>query len=532
MKSKRLLWILLPILLTCQLWFTYISFHYPFMGIYVAKKADHWEVKNFEANVPYLQMGLQIGDVILKIDDHDPERFFTVKNFAQIEQANKLLISRNHHTYEITTDGATIKFSIFAYSLLGELLCLCIAIMLYLDHSGSRSARFLSFIFFIGGLAFMSLEASPRGDVLAKILITSIVMSLPFLFLHFLIVFFNEKGEQNFPYKFLYTCYGLIGLVSLPSIAYFTSLPAYTYFYYYEVITRVSFLSGSLMVVGFLIYIYMKFRKTQSYFSGIVRTVWTSFMISFMPLALFSFLPEAIWNKAMITPYITGMCTLFFPLSFFYLLSAQKIYHVQLILRRVLAALVIAVIPSAMMMIFIIPLFQNAFSWQRVIFIFLFTVTLISILLYSLEAIMSGFEAFLFPRKHRLQLTLKKIADDLSHLQSFRELQELILVDIVRTLQVASGAIVFQYEHDIDIMSEGDMEPEQIKQALTDPTPSTKQMYAVYEINRHEEYTSFLILGPKKTNTLFHKEELQWLKVVVSNLATSLENLYLIRKLT
>jgi two-component system, NarL family, sensor histidine kinase ComP len=57
-------------------------------------------------------------------------------------------------------------------------------------------------------------------------------------------------------------------------------------------------------------------------------------------------------------------------------------------------------------------------------------------------------------------------------------------------------------------------------------------LYTCIEINSHEDYTSYLIMTRKKTNTLLGKEELQWLNIMISYLAVSLENVHLIRKLT
>lgn len=172
--------------------------------------------------------------------------------------------------------------------------------------------------------------------------------------------------------------------------------------------------------------------------------------------------------------------------------------------------------------------FQSDLTLERAMFSFLFIVSIISFLLYSLEHFMAKLEVVMFPRKFYLQSALKKISNDLSSIKSFRELKELILLNIVNTIQVSGGAIVFQYNNDIEIIDEGDIDHNQIKMAIQSPNDSD---YTVYEINRHEEYTSYLVLTAKKTNTFIGQEETQWLDVVLSNLGISLENLYLIRRL-
>jgi two-component system sensor histidine kinase ComP len=61
---------------------------------------------------------------------------------------------------------------------------------------------------------------------------------------------------------------------------------------------------------------------------------------------------------------------------------------------------------------------------------------------------------------------------------------------------------------------------------------SDESEYTVFPINHHEEYNSYLVMTRNKTNTHLNLEEKQWLGLIISYLAVSLENLYLIRKLT
>lgn len=45
--------------------------------------------------------------------------------------------------------------------------------------------------------------------------------------------------------------------------------------------------------------------------------------------------------------------------------------------------------------------------------------------------------------------------ENLGTISSFRELKDMVLVDIVSTLQVTGGAIVFQYKDEVEIICEG-----------------------------------------------------------------------------
>jgi two-component system sensor histidine kinase ComP len=141
-------------------------------------------------------------------------------------------------------------------------------------------------------------------------------------------------------------------------------------------------------------------------------------------------------------------------------------------------------------------------------------------------------ERFMFPRKHALQAALKRISKDLTSTSSFRELKDLILLDIVNTLQVYGGAIVFKYRDSTEIISEGEIDQTEIERLIDQEHPQEHPELMCFEINRHEEYTSYLIMTRKKSNTRLGLEEVQWLNLIISYLAVSLENVYLIRKLT
>ena len=168
---------------------------------------------------------------------------------------------------------------------------------------------------------------------------------------------------------------------------------------------------------------------------------------------------------------------------------------------------------------------------EKLFFSFLLILTIISFLLYLLEYFVTKLDPIMFPYKYHLQNALKKIALNLRTIKSFRELKEIILVDIVNTLQVEGGAIVFKYHNEIETISEGKLDLVNLKQALG-ADALDDSVYSLFEINQNEEYASYLITTKKKNNTLLGLEESQWLGLIISYLAVSLENLYLIRKLT
>jgi two-component system sensor histidine kinase ComP len=137
----------------------------------------------------------------------------------------------------------------------------------------------------------------------------------------------------------------------------------------------------------------------------------------------------------------------------------------------------------------------------------------------------------MFPKKNQLQSALKKIAKNLGSVTSFREFKEIILVDLVSALQVYGGAIAFKYKESVEIIGHGDIELAAVEQMVSSGHWNYEE-FSCFEINRHEEYTSYLIMTQKKTRTLLGLEERQWLNLIITYLTVSLENVHLIRKLT
>jgi two-component system sensor histidine kinase ComP len=223
---------------------------------------------------------------------------------------------------------------------------------------------------------------------------------------------------------------------------------------------------------------------------------------------------------------------LFFPISFAYLLASNQLYDIGMVVRRVISAAVLTILPCALFMAAYAVIFPREADAKHLLFIFFFLVIIISLLLYSMEYFTTKFERFLFPRKHVLHSALKKISRNLGSISSFRELRDIILVDIVNTLEVKGGAVVIHYGGDMEIISQGEIGESEVKKLLNSSSLFHHPLYTCIEINSHEDYTSYLIMARKKTNTLLGKEELQWLNIMISYLAVSLENVHLIRKLT
>jgi len=535
MKNFKLIisFVVIPILIGMQAWFLYVSIRYPHLGINLIENGKgQWIIEKLDKESVSVRLGLEVGDVVTKINGNPPEKHFTVYKWRNIEQADTIEVSREGVPITFHVLAGKDIFTVTSFSYAGAVLSFFIAIILQKKIRTSKSAVYLSYVFFTIGITFTSLGASIRGDVLGKYIITVSMMLVPIVFLHFLIVFLKEKGEIQLPYRYVHYFYSLIILLSLLRI---TDIFVYSNYNIHQFSANVSilfFILGCLLNFIVLTYVYYKHRREASHFSIILKTIRFSLVISFAPLIFLSLLPLYLYkSEELVSSFYTSWFVLFFPLTFAYLIATKQLFDIHIVLRRVINTVIIALIPSLAIVLSTLLLFPDESSAQHLVIVFLLSLIVFSAILYSLEYLTTKLEAVLFPRKYYLHTALKKIAKNLEQISSFRDLRDIILVDIVNTLEVHGGAIVFQNPFSMETIKEGEIDTEEIERLIGSGVFEHPN-YMFLEITSNEEHTSYLVMTRKKTNTRLGLEEIHWLNMIISYLAVSLENVHLIRKLT
>lgn len=522
--------LILVLLLAAQIWFAYITMQHPYLGINLSKNADEWTVSSLDKSTDGL-VKLEVGDQILKIDGVNPDDYFSAKYWRTIEQADSIKIMRNGTPLIVDVGDVQNSFSVGTLPLLAEAVSLLMAVLLYFKLGRTPSARFLALVFFIIGLAFMSLGASARGDALGKYLIINAVLLTPIVFLHFLLVLLSEKGNISLNVRYMKYLYGLSFAHMVLFLGLF--LPAFAYYInkYNTIISLPYFVFGIVINFFVLIYLYRKHRRNILYLSTIIKTIWVSLVISFSPVIILSFLPQIIFGQEWIGSIYTAWFILFLPLSFTYLIATERLYDIPNVVRRILFTALMAVIPSGIIVAASVFLFTPQADMERLAIQFILIEALITFILYSLEYITTKLNKFMFPHKYYLQQALGKIARDLATISSLREIKEIVLVDIMKTLQVYGVAIVFKFTEELETISIGEIDLCKVERHIADGRLNCDEC-TIFPINRHEEYSSFLVVTKKKANTMLVLEEHEWLNLIITYLSVSLENIYLIRKLT
>lgn len=534
MKYKKVFLILVLVLIGLQAWFGYLRFRYPSLGINLeSTNTGQWVVSFLDYDGEKIQLDVRPGDRIIRIDENEPELHSSVQKWRMIEQADQLEIERDGERILLDLRSVENSFKHDVLPIFVEIICFLSAFLLYKKVKNSKSALFLAILFVDIGITFMCLLASSRGDMLAKLLLQVALSLVPVAFLHFLAVFFKEKSGVSIRLnrlRFIYIPVVVQGIVWISWIG--RDYINYEMFRFNASLCLLTFLCGMLINFSILFYFYYKYRHENSHLASILRFVIVAMVVSFSPVVSLSFIPTILYGNELVSSYITSWFVLIFPLAFAYLIVTKQIYDIHMVLRRVAFTIVMAMVPALLLTSVNFIFFYEFFSIRIGFWFFVFCLIMLTFLLYTAEHIYTRMERLMFPRKYLLQTALKKIAKNLTTASSFRDLKDLILVDIVNTLEVYGGAIVIKHQDHIELIREGDIDESEVKRMVGDEELAEHPDLIGFEINRNEAYTSYLIMTHKRANTHLVLEEVQWLGLIVSYLAVSLENVYLIRKLT
>jgi two-component system sensor histidine kinase ComP len=507
-------------------------FRYPLMGITVEREyKSGFMINRVDSFSEGARLGLKAGDIVTSVNGGNPENYWTVYRFGKLDQVDTMSVLRDGVLMNFKTNSA---FSFYLYNniyVIVEISSLLIAYLMYKKIKMSASSRAISVMFLIIALIFMSLGASVRGDPTGKVVLCAGLIIIPVAIYQFLRAFLKEKANIHLPSRFLKPVYYFFAVMFGMYTLIFMDSP-YTYPVYKFMGNVVLFFCaiGICSNLFLLVYIYAQNRRKKNNLTIIIKTVFFSAFCALSPVIFFSFIPLFVFGKSWIDLLYTSWSIFILPLTFVYLLATRRLYDIDMIIRRILFTTAIALIPSFIFTAVIKIIFPVEATPERLVFLFLTLLFTSSFILYSLENLTTKLEPVLFPRKHRLQLALKKISGNLGMISSFREMKDTILVDIVETLEVVGGAIVFQYKDGMETILEGDLQKEQVE-ALIASEVMDSSFYTCFIISRQEEYTSYLVVAPKKATTLLGMEEINWLNLIITYLAVSLENVQLIRKL-
>lgn len=535
MKKMRRRWLfsLAVVVILLQCWTIYYTIRNPYMGIAISKTNDQVVVEYIEEGSGGETLGILPGDILLSINGSDPEKYPSIQKFATVDQADVLLISRNHDQIQYETRMLPTYFIYDYFYAIAESMNLLLVIFVLRKIKPTPSSYWLSAILTTVAIVFMSMSSSIRGDSLSKYLISGGMLIVPLLLIHFICAFMKEKGHIQLRVRLLKPAWTLVFIMLGITLSYFVNAPMTHFIYTFsKKAVLIGTVIGILCNAFLLIYLYFKHRIINKSIVLIIKSISLALICAIAPLLLLSLVPRLLFGHAWIDSVHTSYFLFVLPITFVYLLATRRLYDVDQIVRRILFIAAIALIPSFLLTAAGKVLFiYGAKEESQVLFFFILWATLF-LLLYTLEYLVTRVESALFPRNFKLKQVLKKIAKDLGNTSTMQELKDHILHDIVETLEAEGAAIVFTNKdtNALNIIVSGEINEQQIRQALIH-SHELSAPFSCFEITRHEENSSYLIVTAKKSGAMLGQDDLNWLRLVLSYLAVAMENVQLIRKL-
>lgn len=525
--------IMLVFFLLYQAWAFILLYQHPIIGINLRKSIDNqWVVAQIDSASIVTKSDIRLGDIVVAINETNPNNYWAVKKWGTADQAHSIRIDRDGQAFEVIVNNQSSPAAYDIIALLAELFSLFVAGIIYRKAGKSGSSLYLSAVFLDIAFIFLSLATSARGDPTGRFMIGVFMLLLPAIFLQFFCVFLKERVSIKIPFFSLKRYRQIVAVFVVLQLSYFIDHPASLPLNQsIRMIGLIASVLGILIDLGVLLYFYVKFRQENNAVATMIKTVFWSLFFSVSPIVFFSFVPQIIFGHEWVTSLHMSWFLFLFPLTFAYLLTTRRLYDVDMIMRRILFTIVVAAAPALFLTTMLRFIFPTDASTERLVLSFWLLLSTGTLMLYSVENITTKLMPVMFPRKYRLQMALTKLSTGLGSISSFQEMKDMILADLVETLEVTGGAIVFWYGNGPEVILEGDIAQQEVEELIRSGEWRNPTDYTCFEVSRQEEYTSYLIMGKKRSGTVLGLEEIQWMGLIIHYLAVALENVHLIRKL-
>lgn len=533
-NRRRLLFTLVVVVVLLQSWTAYYTIHNPYMGIFISKSENNQVVvESVESGRGGEKLGILPGDIIISINGYDPSRYPSIQKFGTVDQVESLFVFRNGEKIQYETKELPSYFVYDYFYAVAEGMNLLLVFFVLRKIKPTRSSYWLSATLTTVAIVFMSMSSSIRGDSLSKYLISAGMLMVPLMLIHFICAFMKEKGQIELKAWLLKPAWGFICVMLGITSVYFANLSVtHSIYVYSKKAVLIGAVLGILCNAFLLVYLFFKYRTQNKSIVLIIKSISLALICALAPILLLSLVPRLLFGHAWMDTVHTSYFLFVLPITFVHLLATRRLYDVDQIVRRILFIAGIALVPSFLLTAIVKVLFINEVKEENQVLYFFILWASIFLLLYSLEYIVTRMEPTLFPRNYKLKQVLKKIAKDLGNASTMQELKDHILQDIVETLEVEGAAIVFANvdTDDLNMIVSGEVNEQQIRQTVGNPH-DISSTYSCFEITRHEENSSYLVVTTKKSGAILGQDDLNWLRLVLSYLAVAMENVLLIRKL-
>jgi len=488
---------------------------------------------------------LQVGDVILEINDEPAAEFYPVKTFGMIERASTILLSR------VGADGGTafiklevgpainmdhLMFELFL-PLIAILTFSGLSLLVYRRKRNDRAAIQLIMFFMSIGIAYLSAFSSGRLDPIGRIVLDLSFLFVPIFFLLFLNRYLGQYRE-NFANRGIIVFFEIIISVLIGSelvILIFNVGSA----------DVLSMLKLILFAIINAYIIYKLFHKFIIHREGPLRALFkfslVGHMVGFLPFLILFAAPQ-VFGVSFLSPNIAAVFLLTIPIVYFYMLMTKQLFDIDFLLNRFIYYASLSFFPTLIIsLLAILILNQNnqiGVKWSQ---LFLACYLLITLMLFLKEYADLRLRPRLNKDLHNFQGSLNRFSARISRVMKRSDLERVLEQEIYNVLPVKKVAFL---EIDTNRLSDlkldeslADIQDSVIEAVQT--ATSHLMIGSVLNVERgicviagkKQDILHVLWLDVKGNRTKYNLDELAWLKTLANYSAIVYENLYLIESL-
>ncbi|MBN3522990.1 sensor histidine kinase [Paenibacillus apiarius] len=518
-------------LVVLQCWFIHVTFLYPHLGIRLEVQQGQWKIAGFDNENVYINHALEIGDTIRSINGVPPEDYPTVRNWHIIEQADYIEISQLDEIKLIDLGHESRHPYSDVIPLSSEIVLLLLAGIVRWKDSSTKTMKMLSMLFVIMGTVYMSIGAALRGDIWGEITITSAIVLSPIVLFHFLLQFFQEKAGITCSKRWLQILYSLALLQFAAKFIYFLPGDFYTFFVVDSILKEVLFIIGLGSNLGWFAFISYRHRGQSPQLCAVIRYMWLWICIAFAPLLFLSYLPLLFGYRALVSPLLTSWFALTLPLCFVYLNHFKQLSDIEMILKRMMSVVLIAMVPGSIIVGLNAVIFVERHTFMHHLFSFGFIVIILAFLLYSYPFFHRKLMAAMYPDNLKLKQSLQRITQQLNALDTMEAWSQVILYSMIQTLQVKGAALIIKNPHnDIESYAEGELDMQDIERRVRSGKFHSETS-SWFEVERHDAYVAHLMLTQKQNEDELNMEEREWVRQVISHMNIGMKKVMTIQKL-
>ncbi|MYL53292.1 hypothetical protein GLW08_08055 [Pontibacillus yanchengensis] len=538
--QKNKIYFIPIIFLLLSIYLITVILKYPYIGVTVDENPNNqWVVSDIAPHSWADKNNIKEGTVVELIDGVNPGEYSTVQLFETVEKASTITMHLNESTTftqieeEVSLDQ-WLFYIIFPSVFMVIMLLLSVFILIHKKHS--QAGQKLILFFLALGLAYLAGSGTARGEYISSLINTFMFLSTPALLLQFIDHYFKELNKTWFSsriYQFMIVM--VIVITVIEAIFFFIHVYPNWYASFISV-TFVLFalLAFSVIFKGFFIY-------KESEYAPILQYLIFGLVSSFVPFTFFSLIPQYLFGVTLLSAEIALLFLLTLPLTFIYLISAQRLFDIDFVIGRVRYYAYVSIIPTVLLLLIIMIVVDYDWHIKHVFQLFFSIINVLIVFLYIKEIFDFRIQRNLFAEKNNYHQSLQRFVQEMKKetnaIDLFKRLKrELIDVIGVENIFIYSKNTISNY-YCVYYPIDGDLMAE-CEQRVRE---TNAEAGTLVNLKVHEGYVliightiskiTYLYCSEKPNKTVLNIDEKAYLQTMAYNTHIALENLLLIEDL-